>query len=199
MYAYHSEEHTAAQSTCNKGPVASCSSQEKTWIQHPCWQFYNLLFFFFFFSFFIAELLTLSTPPSPHMQAITNSQCTQSPHESFRFITYPTKPKKLAPVYADMSEHVTHGSWECNLHFDKMHFIFSSVISNRCLRVLISVPRSLLLLTWETDTFLNAYKLPRGVNMTVWPFPRSHRFSEFDYTKSISLFLFFFWLNIWRL
>lgn len=67
-------------------------------------------FLFLFFSFFIAELLTLSTPPSPHMQAITNSQCTQSPHESFRFITYPTKPKKLAPVYADMSEHVTHGS-----------------------------------------------------------------------------------------
>lgn len=75
---------------------------------------------------------------------------------NFYFITYPTKPQELAPVCADISECVTHRSWNCNVHFDEMHFIFSCVISNRCLRVLISVPRSLLLLTWETDTFLNA-------------------------------------------
>lgn len=69
----------------------------------------------------------------------------------------PQSNKTLAPVCADISEHLTHGSRNCNLHFDRMHFIFSCVISNQCLRVLISVPRSLLLLTWETDTFLNAY------------------------------------------
>lgn len=75
---------------------------------------------------------------------------------SFHYISHKAT-KSRPPVCADISEHVTHGSWNCNLHFDRMHFIFSCVISNRCLWVLISVPRSLLLLTWETDTFLNAY------------------------------------------
>lgn len=96
------------------------------------------------------------------------------------FTAYPTKPQELAPVCTNISTHVTHGSWNCNLHFDKMHFIFSCVASNRCLRVLISVPRSLLLLTWETDTFLNAYNCLEELTWTLWPFLWWHRFSVGD-------------------
>lgn len=69
----------------------------------------------------------------------------------------PTKPREAFPVRANISQHVTHGYRNGNLRFDRTHFIFSCVISDRCLRGLISVPRSLLLFTWETDTFLNAY------------------------------------------
>lgn len=62
--------------------------------------------------------------------------------------------------------------------FDKMHFIFSCVISNQCLWVLISVPRSLLLLTWETDTFLNAYNCPGELT---WPSDLSCRHTGFQW------------------
>lgn len=34
MYAYHSEERTAAQSTCNKGAAGQLFFKGKTWIHH---------------------------------------------------------------------------------------------------------------------------------------------------------------------
>lgn len=44
----------------------------------------------------------------------------ETPHESFQLLPYPTKPDELAPVCADISQHVTHGSSNVNLHLDKM-------------------------------------------------------------------------------
>lgn len=110
------------------------------------------------------------------------------------FTADPTKPRELAPVDTDISEHVTHGSWNCNLPFDKIHFIFSCVISNRCLRGLISVPRSLLLLTWETDTFLNAHNSLQELTWTLWPIPvvtQGFQRETLYYTKCIIPLLYF--------
>lgn len=115
------------------------SSRKREWLL-------SMFFFFFFFCQFLFQ--------PTWRQFLLYKESTWI--ISFHYISHKAT-KSRPPVCADISEHVTHGSWNCNLHFDRMHFIFSCVISNRCLRVLISVPRSLLLLTWETDTFLNAY------------------------------------------
>lgn len=91
---------------------------------------------------------------------------------------------------------VTHGFWNCNLHFDGTCFIFSCLISNVAFRCW-SVPRSRLLLTWETDTFLNASNCQEEPTWTFRPFLRSHRFSEKNtwLRHNISI-IFFYYLSI---
>lgn len=54
----------------------------------------------------------------------------------------------------------THGLGNCNLHLDKMHLFLAVQHLTNASWALISVPRLLLLLTWETDTFLNASNWP---------------------------------------
>lgn len=199
MYVYHPEERTAHSSV--NTVVASQLSFK--WRQRfnicignsaTCWRCLEQ----------VIELLTEvvfplpSIPPTVHQNVSRINNNIRKTH-TCHFIPYPTIPQELAPVYAGISEYVTHGSWNCNFHFDKMHFIFSCVISNQCLWVLISVPRSLLLLTWETDTFLNAFNCLEKLTWTPWPSLQSHRFpvGEAGWYKGITFHVFTIFCSHW--
>lgn len=162
VYAYRAEKHTTRIPHSAQGQRASCPLNARRGFnahvgeQTTCRRFLQQVTELFTEEGVAAErVFFLSVSPSTNMKRVFTLQRVHM--NLFISLHIPQSHKSRPPVCADISEHVTHGSWNCNLHFDRMHFIFSCVISNRCLRVLISVPRSLLLLTWETDTFLNAY------------------------------------------
>lgn len=96
--------HFATHSRFSKEAAGQLSLICKTGIQHPCWQANNLLTFssISLWTFHGKGLLKmflffLSIPPSTNIKPIFTSKCTKSPHESFNFITYPTKQQDPGP------------------------------------------------------------------------------------------------------
>lgn len=159
MYAHHT-----AHSTLIRDAARQLSCARKTGMEHKCWQADNSLTLSWTSRWTLTEEFACLLCVFP-LLANTKTILIQGLIESHYISHKATRAGRCPCSYFRACE--SRPLELLSPFFDKMRFIFSCVISNQSLRVLISVPRSLLLLTWETDTFLNAYNC---LEEPAWPF-----------------------------